>query len=864
MFIAFRDQSLFLLYRQAFPGTIHVMKTLQPKFLATWLACLLATVWTFDSAHSAPAGGVEYFEKHIRPLLAKHCYSCHSSRAGKREGGLALDTRSGWNVGGDSGSAVVPENADASLLIQAVRYKDPDRQMPPDRALPQEAIALLERWVQMGAPDPRDHVTEEVTPSEDPSDPIAGREHWAFQPLSQEALPAVKATDWLQSTIDTFVMSKLEQANLRPTCDADRRTLVRRVYLQLIGLPPTPQQLKAYLEDDGPDAFERLVDRLLDSPRFGERWGRHWLDLARYADSNGLDENFLFREAWRYRNWVIDAVNADVPFDRFLLEQIAGDLLPHDSIEQRDRQRIAAGFLVMGPKVLLGNDPKERRMDVADELLETIGRAVLGQTLGCARCHDHKFDPVPTADYYALAGIFTSTQVMQQRYMLGQQRVMERLVGLGPDGNAPNDAYERYWRERPNLVEKQKHARLALELLEKGDVAAFDAFVAKHKNAVAEAAADTKQPTEQRISAQKMFVADVDAAVAKPPAIPPRAMIPADEDKPADESIRLAGQFNRLGEKVPRGFLSVINDDAVEIAEGQSGRLELARWLTDVHDGAGRLAARVLANRVWHHLIGRGIVRTVDNFGRTGEAPSHPELLDHLAREVIDSGWSLKSLVRRIILSRTFAMSSHHDNASHGVDPENRLLWRAHRRRLTPEALRDAMLLAAGTLDVTPMGSTVSYLGDQATAVGENKNRRRTDFLCRSVFLPVIRNDLPELFDVFDFADPHAATGMRPQTMVATQGLFMLNDAQVMDAAEAAARQLLDDESSEDSGTKMDRLFELVLNEVPTAEERDELLTFISETRESLSDDNNADADIQVWSMVCHALFASSRFQIVE
>ncbi len=741
---------------------------------------------------------------------------------------------------------------------------DPDRQMPPDKALPKSAIVLLERWVQMGVPDPRDKAVENVTPSDDPSDPIAGRDHWAFQPLSQEILPTVKMTDWPNSAIDTFVLSKLEEANLRPAGDADRRTLVRRMYLQLIGLPPTPQQLAAFLDDNGPDAIERLVDQLLDSPRFGERWGRHWLDLARYADSNGLDENFLFREAWRYRNWVIDAVNADVPFNRFLLEQVAGDLLPHDSIEQRDRQRIAAGFLVMGPKVLLGNDPKERRMDVADEQLDTIGRAVLGQTLGCARCHDHKFDPVPTADYYALAGIFTSTKVMQQRYMLGQQRVMERLAGLGSDGDTANAAYEKYWRERPKLAEKQKQAKSALQLLEKGDGNAVDALVAKHADAVAEAAADATQSREQRIAAQKAFVASLDAAMAQPATIPARAMIPSDEDTPADESIRLAGQFDRLGQQVPRGFLRVLGDAAVEIPEGQSGRLELARWLTDVDYGAGRLTARVLANRVWHNLMGCGIVRTVDNFGRSGEAPSHPELLDHLAREVIDSGWSLKSLVQKVVLTQTFATSSRHEDVSHAVDPENRLLWRAHRRRLTPESLRDAMLLAAGTLDVTPMDSTVSYLGDQATAVGDNKNRRRTDFPCRSVYLPVIRNDLPELFDVFDFADPHAATGMRSRTMVATQGLFMLNDELVMTAAEATAQRVLQNNTATEPSAQIDQLFELVLNAVPTTEERGELLTYIGETRKSINDGNTADADVRVWSMVCHALFASSRFQIVE
>jgi hypothetical protein len=697
-----------------------------------------------------------------------------------------------------------------------------------------------------------------------PADPAAGRDHWAFRPLVDSPPPLIRATEWPQSPIDSYVLAPLETANLRPAPDADRRTLLRRTYFRLVGLPPTPEQIAAYLADDRADAFERIVDKLLSSPQFGQRWGRHWLDLARYADSNGLDENFLFREAWRYRNWVIDAVNADMPFDRFLLEQIAGDLLPFDSIEQRDRQRIAAGFLVVGPKVLLGVDERRQRMDVADEQLNTIGRAVLGQTLGCARCHDHKFDPIPTTDYYALAGIFTSTNAMERRYMLGEQRVMERLVGLGPDGDDLDGAYEEYWRGRPQLNERQSRAKAALEILEKGDARAFEEAARAHPEAIADEAADVRKRLETRIAAQKALVASLDEALAEPPAIPPRAMIPCDRDVPADEHVRLAGQFDRLGEQVPRGFLTVISDGPTKIADGQSGRLELARWLTDVDTGAGRLAARVLANRVWHHLIGRGIVRTVDNFGRTGDLPSHPELLDYLARELIDSGWSTKSLIRKIVLSRTFAMSSRHDEAGHSVDPDNRLLWRAHRHRLAPESLRDAMLSAAGTLDLTPMESTVWYLGDQATAVGDNKNRRRTDFHCRSVYLPVIRNDLPELFDVFDFADPHATTGSRAQTMVATQGLFMLNDQSVLDAAEATARRLLAEDEIEDPAAVVDRLGELVLNRPPTDEERDELLTYIQQSRAKLAADGAEDANVRAWAMACQAVFASSRFQILE
>ncbi|MEO1995420.1 MAG: DUF1549 and DUF1553 domain-containing protein, partial [Planctomycetaceae bacterium] len=682
---------------------------------------------------------------------------------------------------------------------------------------------------------------------------IAGRNHWAFQPLAETQAAPAQQTDWPRTTIDTLVLARLQAANAAPAPDADRRTLGRRIYVQLIGLPPSPRQLAAFLDDDRPDAVEQLVDQLLTSPHFGERWGRHWLDLARYADSNGLDENFLFREAWRYRNRVIDAFNSDTPFDRFLLEQIAGDLLPHASVEQRDRQRVAAGFLVVGPKVLLGNDANERRMDVADEQLDTIGRTVLGQTLGCARCHDHKFDPIPTADYYALAGILTSTQVMQQRYMLGSQRLMERLVGLGPQGDESNSAYERYWRERPKWQKQQKQAQVALKLLKEGDEQAFEEHLKAHADTFAEQAKNTDLETNKRIAAQQAFVDQLAKSIANQPQIPPRAMIPADTDDPANEHIRQAGQSDQLGAEVPRGFLRVISDRKIEIADGKSGRIAFATWLTQTNGGAGHLAARVLANRVWHHLLGRGIVRTVDNFGRTGEAPSHPRLLDHLARELIHSGWSIKSLIRSIVLSRTFALSSRHHPAHHAIDPENRLLWRAHRRRLDPETLRDGMLLAAGTLNVTPMNSSVWYLGDQATAVGANKNRRRTDFACRSVYLPVIRNDLPELFDVFDFADPHSTTGLRPETMVATQGLFLLNDASVISAAEATAKRLLSDVHHDDAA-RVDRMFELILNARATDEEHNTFARYISDTRTQLDEKDETAATLQAWTMACQAL----------
>lgn len=831
-------------------------------WLIAFTAFLLASVSTARSAEPSDEAGATYFENHIRPILALRCYECHSVGSGAAEGGLRLDDPAGWIAGGDRGPAVVPGDVDASLLVRAVRYDDSDMQMPPSQALPAEEIAKLEHWVRMGAPGPQESTTIGIA---DPSDPIAGKSHWAYQPLDRPVPPAAHGARWPRSPIDRFVLERLDREGLTAVPDAPPRQLVRRIYIQLTGLPPTPQQVADFLSDTSPDSLERLVDRLLGSPEFGQRWGRHWLDLARYADSNGLDENFLFREAWRYRNWVIDASNSDMPFDRFVLEQLAGDRLPFDSVEQRDRQRIAAGFLVIGPKVLLGDGTPRQRMEIADEQIDTIGRAFLGQTLGCARCHDHKFDPIPTADYYALAGILTSTDVMERRWMLGTQRVMARLVGLGADGDELDDAYEQYWRDLPQRKETLEKAKSVLDRLKQSDLQGLESIVEENAEAIAEGAKDAGRLIQERVAAQEKWVAELETEIAAAPPIPPRAMIPADADEPADEPIRLAGQFDRLGKKVPRGFLQVLCDRSpAEIPAQQSGRIELSQWLTNPDGRAGQLAARVLVNRIWHHLIGRGIVRTVDNFGRTGQPPSHPELLDYLAIRLIDSGWSRKAVIREIVLSRTFALSSEHNAANHAVDPDNRFFWRANRRRLSPEAMRDAMLAAADQLDLSPMDSTVWYLGDQATAVGDNKVRRRTDFPCRSVYLPMIRNDLPELFEVFDFADPHITTGARNETMVPTQALFMLNDEMVMDAAEATARRVLSDTSAGDTGARIDHMFDLILHAAPTDGERDAIEQFLQQTTQQLESAGNENPELDAWAAVCQALFASSRFQYLE
>jgi mono/diheme cytochrome c family protein len=815
-----------------------------------------------EAAAISEADGIAWFETHIRPLLVQRCYSCHSLKAGKQEGGLLLDSPDAWLRGGDQGPAIVVGDPAASLLSRAVHYNDPDLLMPPTERLNDEDIAKLDAWIKMGAPAP---ATAHANVIENPSDPIAGKSHWAFLPLTRPTAPAVQDQQWARSDIDRFVLAKLESEGLRPVGDATSIDLVRRTCFQLIGLPPTEAQIQQFQELPIPQAMERLVDELLASPQFGQRWGRHWLDLARYADSNGLDENFLFREAWRYRNWVIDSVNADMPFDRFLLEQLAGDLLPYDSLEQRDRQRIAAGFLVVGPKVLLGVNPDRQKMDVADEQLESISRAVLAQTVGCARCHDHKFDPIPTADYYAMAGILTSTKVMEQRYMLGEQRVMERLAGLGEQGDQLNSAYETWWRERPGHNARKEKVKAVRDVLKQADDQAIAARLLSDADGFADAAKDATQPKENRLAAQEALLKELQDLLANPPQIPPRAMMPVDQETPINEAIRIAGKFDAPGDLVPRGFLQVLYDGSIApLPEKQSGRIELSQWLTDPARRSGQLTARVQANRIWHHLLGRGLVRTVDNFGRTGETPSHPELLDYLASELIQEGWSFKKLIRKIVLSRTFALSSQYDPVNADKDPENILLWRANRRRLDPESLRDAMLSAAGTLELTQMDSTVAYLGDQATAVGSNPVRRRTDYNCRSVYLPVIRNDLPEIFEAFDFTNPHTTTGARPKTTVPTQGLFMLNDTMVMATAEITARRILTETAGQPAEARIQRAFQLIVSAGPTNIEQQAMQAYLQQTETRLQVAGDPEASLKALTLACHALYASSRFQYVE
>jgi hypothetical protein len=653
-----------------------------------------------------------------------------------------------------------------------------------------------------------------------------GSDFWAFQPPRRHAPPAVRDTAWPCSAVDRFLLAGLEKRGLRPARPADRLTLLRRVTIDLTGLPPTPAEMDAFLADKRPDAFTRVIDRLLASPAFGERWGRHWLDVARYADSSGKGDNLTYHDAWRYRDYVVAAFNADKPFDQFVREQIAGDLLPAATQAQRDEQLTATGFLVVGPKILANRDVEQRKMDVVDDQVDTIGRAFLGLTLGCARCHDHKVDPIPTTDYYALAGILASTRTLEGIKVNNPAVSGWSLRPLGADG-------EKLLAARRACEEKLQKVRIALAR-----------------------AQSNPDGEERRRQVENMTQPEKKLLAALPPS-PPLVMAVRDEDNPEDIRVNRRGNPHKLGERVPRGFLRALSTKSTpRIPANGSGRLQLADWLANPRNP---LTARVTVNRVWLHLFGEGLVRSVDNFGTQGERPTHPELLDDLAARFVEQGWSVKWLIRTLVLSRAYQMAVADDRLGTQVDPDNRLLWRANRRRLEVEVIRDAMLIVAGRLDRSLGGSSVADLGEQAvrndnspTALAPEQQTRR------SIYLPVIRNNLPPIFEVFDFADPDVSTGRRDATTVPTQALYLMNSPFVFEQAQAAAARLL----ALPEASRLPILYRRALGRDPIASEEDCAHSFLSDYRRQRG--GSAEAEKDAWTALCQALFASAEFRFIE
>jgi cytochrome c553 len=756
--------------------------------------------WFESGLRAEDARASDHFEKRVRPLLIERCHKCHAAE--KTKGGLRLDSAKSFKQGGESGAVVVPGKPDESLLIQAVRHEN-GLKMPPDGKLNAAQIADLVTWVKSGAVWAN---ADSVAPSETPVPadkdvPLqnqieatrarftsAERNFWAFQPVKDVSPPDVTAVDWIATPIDRFILIQLEANGLHPAAAADKRTLIRRVTFDLTGLPPAPEEIGAFLKDESAEAYEKVVKRLLDSPHYGERWGRHWLDVVRYADSTANDANAVMRYAWRYRNYVIDAFNRDLPYDQFLIEQLAGDLLPpSDDISTRLRRTIATGFLMVGPKALAETDKEQSRLDIVDDQMDVTGRALLGLTLACARCHDHKFDAIRAVDYYAMAGIFRSTEPFQDE--------------------ARNSSM---WWEFP------------------------------------------------------LFQA---------PGEKPFMVMAPKEATPRNLRVHLRGNRFTLGALVPRGFLQIISPEPPDLDPSHSGRLELARWITSPQNP---LTARVMVNRIWQHHFGRGIVATSDNFGVRGERPTHPELLDFLAGQFVSSGWSIKKLHREIVLSSVYRQQSRPSETARQVDPDNQSLSWFPNRRLSAEELRDSVLAISGQLDrESGTSEAQDILWKEAEVQDEKRgfapNRMAadhpfyTEFRKRSIYLPVVRNMLPDVLALFDGADPNNVTAIRNDTTVPSQSLFLLNSRFIREQSRHFAQTLLADDKASDE-QRCERAHLKALGRGPSTDEQARSKRFLEAHLQSTAAQPRPAADrrLSAWQSYCQTLFCANEFLYLE
>lgn len=857
----------------------------------------------------------EYFEMQVRPLLERHCFSCHTT---SRLGGLAMTSRESLLQGGNSGPAIVPGQPEQSLLIQAVRHTHARLKMPPAGKLSEEEIAKLVTWIRMGAIWPG---SPTLSSGEKRAEQ---RAFWAFQPIRRPALPKVKDSRWPRSPVDYFTLSELEARGLRPAPLADRRTLIRRASFDLIGLPPTPEEVDDFVKDSSPDAFAKVVDRLLSSPHYGERWGRYWLDIARYSDDRP--------NAFRYRDWVVQAFNEDMPYDLFIKAQIAGDLL-----EGPERRKYLAG---LGLYAL----PKQS-ITAEDDRVDVTTRGFLGLTVACARCHDHKYDPIPTKDFYSLAGVFESTEydefplspesavaayrkqkekVEEQeaaiaRFLQNQSSQVAEILSartadyivaawkvLGPDKGdvitiakqasldretlqrwvkylqipSKEHPYLKVWdealargygedqirqmaeefqrlvnstiREKRAIDEKNDSLTRGIEdprVLNKISVLSLDRdryFLWKELVSDLPIAPHFKSgiiyykdrevlrflPKEWRDYLASMQRELKALKSALPPQYPFLHII-RDSPHPANMRVHIRGNPDNLGEEAPRRFLSVLSRGEPPPFTRGSGRLELAEAIASADNP---LTARVMANRIWQYHFGQGIVRTPSNFGQLGDRPSHPELLDYLASRLIENGWSIKSLHKEIMLSATYALSAGHAEKNYAADPDNRLLWRANRRRLDVEALRDSLLYVSGNLNRT--------IGGPPVRLDEETNNRRT------VYGHISRDEVDRLLALFDFPNPAITSEQRSFTDVPLQRLFFLNSDFVLRQARSLAARL-QNECGDDDGRKIVRAYRLLFGRLPTAREKQQGLQFLRESPPA-------------WPQYAQVLMSSNEFFFID
>jgi hypothetical protein len=714
---------------------------------------------------------LDFFENKVRPVLADNCYKCHSTLADKVKGGLLLDSREALLKGGDNGPVIVPGNPDASPLIQAVRYADPDLQMPKDKKLPEDEIADLVAWVKMGAPDPRSATADQKKWADNKTN------HWAWQPVRPPAIPDVADADWCQTPVDHFILAKLEANGLKPSPPADKRTLIRRATFDLIGLPPTPEEVQDFLADDAPDAFARVVDRLLASLHYGERWGRHWLDVARYSDTKGQPRRNLEDNAnpfaWTYRDYVIRSFNENKPYNIFILEQIAADRLFEMPTWNHNPTNLAAlGFLTVGDHYM------GMQNDILNDRIDVVSKGFLALTVTCARCHDHKFDPIPQRDYYSLRGIFDSSVEPKIEPVIG--RVFK------------TPAYNDYYQRREQLAKSEEALEASLPVLRK----------AHNQEGIKQTQKDLRD-TEHALSELELTN----------PAAPPRAMVLEDAARGHDSPVFIRGEAGNRGEVVPRRFLQILSPPVRPAYTNGSGRLELAMAIANRNNP---LTARVMINRIWLHHFGAGFVPTPDDFGMMSEPPSHPELLDYLAVNFMTNGWNIKNIHRLIMLSSVYQESCQSNPRYTQIDPGNRLLWRANLRRLEFEPLRDSLLAIGGTLDTNLYGRPVDL-------------RQNPDSTRRTVYDYVDRANIADVLVNFDFATPDMVTGIRHVTTVPQQALFLMNSPLVIDLARRLVA-MPDFAALVDDAGRLNFLYERIYQRLPSAEETELGLEFVSQT----------------------------------
>lgn len=859
----------------------------------------------------------EHFEKKVRPVFVAKCQQCHGAKM--QMGGVNLASGAGVN---------------GAHVWEALQYTGKYK-MPPAGKLPDDEIAAIKLWVDQGAKWPNAVAVKQSAITD------ADRNHWAFRPITKPAPPAGAA----ENPIDRFIQARLKAQGVAPAPKASKLNLLRRVTLDLTGLSPTLEEINAFEADQSRQAFAKVVDRLLASPRYGERWGRHWLDVARHADSTGVDEDNLYPHAWRYRDFVIEAFNNDVPYNRFLQQQIAGDLLPAASKEERRRNLTATGFLALGPRPLAQQDRLQAVYDIVDEQIDTVSKSVLGLTLSCARCHDHKFDPLLTSDYYALAGIFANTtqfrnhgrpgsisymyyapadEAEHARYQLHRTRMYAKLLemedaygeDLGRDA-APYRAkvgasLEAAWRvihekAEPPAGTDTRHIVAWVKFLQAADDKAkagylknfFDATPATIRAVAAEYQKSYDEDLKKWDTSLENWRARMAREVLQDRALPERpkpnkeeptlfsaasfdggpmdipesarvtylrqehqrlkdtlppepGLISAVEDGPAiQQRLFVRGQLANQGEVVPKRFPIVLAGEKQPVIEKGSGRRELADWLTSPQNP---LPARVMVNRLWQWHFGDGLMRSPNNWGRTGEKPTHPELLDYLASQFIDGGWSVKAMHRLILLSDTYQQSARASKATRDADPGNRLWSRYGRQRMSIEQIRDSLLALDGSLDPA-MGGTLLI-----AANGKRQKADPEELTRRTVYLPVRRGSIPNLLNIFDFGDATTSSEGRTRTNVAPQALFLLNSKFVIAHSAGFAKQLLADTALTDRA-RVERAYLSILTRRPEPVEIDEQLSYIASMEQRL---NTPEARATAWQSFCHVLLSTSEFLYVD